>query len=62
VKAGSLQAFEALLERRGKWVYLGLVGILDSPEKARDAMIFESFSAPGQLPGPMNADPRKPTC
>ena len=37
-QAGDLQAFEVLVERHGKRVYRTLVGLLGSPEEARDAM------------------------
>jgi RNA polymerase sigma-70 factor (ECF subfamily) len=37
-QAGNLQAFEVLVEHHGKRVYRTLVGLLGSPEEARDAM------------------------
>ena len=37
-QAGDLEAFEVLVERHSKRVYRTLVGLLGSPEEARDAM------------------------
>jgi RNA polymerase sigma-70 factor, ECF subfamily len=49
-KAGDLQAFESLVESHSKRVYRTLVGLLRSPEEARDAMQDTFLKAFQHLP------------